>query len=197
MTSSAQVLDLVSQTAAGSRTAADALARWCLPRVRRTVLASVGAGPEGDDLVQNVMAQVLTKLHTFRGDASFYVWVDRITVNEVRGHYRRRRFRMTRLSDYSKEAGFRTNAAAPMPSEEVDRSRLMARLSNHIQRLKPAQRLPVVLSLVHGYTAPEIAAMLDLSFEATKKQIQRGKQDLQERVRRDPACRSLLPEGAR
>ncbi len=195
MPSPAQVEDLVSQTTAGNRSAAEALARWTLPRVRRTVLASVGSGPEGDDLVQNVMAQVLTKLHTFRGDASFYVWVDRITVNEVRGHYRRQRFRLVRMADYGEEAEYR-RAATAMPSDEVDRARLMARLAKHIGRLKAAYRLPVVLSLVHGYTAPEIAAMLDLSFEATKKQMQRGKLDLQERVRRDPTCASLMPGGA-
>ncbi len=189
-----QVADLITESTAGDRGAREALARWCLPRIQRTVLFACGPRPENDDLVQNVMAIVLTKLHTFRGEASFFVWVDRITINEVRRHYRRRRFSLARLREYAAEATD-PGSHSPLPEEKVQQAQLGDRLAFHIGKLSPNQRLPVVLSLLHGYTIPEISAMLEVGYDATGKRLQRGKQALKERLRRDPACRSFFKGG--
>ena len=67
----------------------------------------------------------------------------------------------------------------------------------HIQRLKPGHRLPVTLSLLHGYTTPEIAALMEIQLEAAKKRLQRGRKELEERLRRDPACRDYFEGGTR
>ncbi len=190
---SSDLRELVADSASGDRRATETLARWCLPRVRRTVLVACGGGPEADDVVQNVMAIVITKLHTFRGDASFFVWVDRITINEVRGQYRRERFKLVRLGELAKDPS-QARPGSSLPSDEVARREVLERLSHHIRRLKPAWRLPIVLTLVHGYSVPEVAAMLEQGFEAVKKQVQRGKSELRDRLRRDPACVALLRE---
>lgn len=183
---------LVAASTSGNRDAQEALARWCLPRVRRIVMLSCANPADADDLIQNVMALVLTKLDSFRGDASFFVWVDRITVNELRGHYRKQRFTLQRLRDYGAE---RATDAAPMrvsPDRQVQYRELIKRLAHHIGKLRPNQRLPVVLNVLHGYTVPEISALTDVDFEATKKRLQRGRSNLQRRLRRDPACRAVF-----
>lgn len=51
-----------------------------------------------------------------------------------------------------------------------------------------------MLSLLHGYSIPEIAALLDLRYEATKKRLYRGRDELHERLRGDPRCRELFEE---
>jgi len=187
--------DLIDKSRSGDRAAADQLARWCLPRVRRTVLLSCGGGPDVDDLVQTVMAKVLTRLDTFRGEAGFFMWVDRITINAVRDHYRRQSRGVFML--YNDEWEEHQVQPTPRPDRDVDRQRLMERLSYHLDKLKPAQRLPLVLHLLHGYTVPEVAAMLELSFEATKKRLLRGRRMLMDRLTKDPQCREILGEMGR
>jgi len=189
-----RVREFVDGALAGDREASESLARWCLPRVRRTVLLSCGSGPDVDDLVQTAMAIVLTKLDSYRGEASFMAWVDRITVNVVRGHYRKQRWRLTRTHDYRMELETRPSGGAARPDRSLDGRQLFDRLSYHLLALKPNQRLPLILSLVQGYSVPEVAAILELSFEATKKRILRGRRALEKRLRRDPRCRELLGE---
>lgn len=187
-----RVREFVDGALTGDREASESLARWCLPRVRRTVLLSCGAGPDVDDLVQSTMAIVLTKLDTYRGEASFMAWVDRITVNVVRGHYRRQRWTLTRTHDYRMELQTRSSGDPGRPDRAMDGRQLFDRLSYHLLALKPSQRLPLILSLVQGYSVPEVAAILELSFEATKKRLLRGRRALEKRLRHDPRCQDLM-----
>ena len=192
---SSDVKALLHQSQGGDRAARATLARWCLPRVRRTVAVTCGGGPEGDDVVQNVMATVLTKLHTYRGDADFFVWVDRITVNEIRGMWRRQGLIKRKLRLYAADPTLGQRGPATAPDDDLLQQRLLQATAEHIRRLKEGHRVPVVLNLLHGYTTPEIAALLGLSLEAAKKRLQRGKKELEARLRRDPACRGYFEGG--
>ncbi len=184
---------LVGASLAGDAGAREQLARWCLPRVRRTVLLTCGSGPDVEDLVQISMARIIAKLHSFRGEASFFVWADRITVNVVRGHFRRQSWLKQRIFEYWTTQQL-LEEAPERPDRSCARSRLFDLLALELGKLKPDQRLPVVLHMLHGYTVPEIAAMLEISFEAAKKRLQRGRRALIARLQRHPACRELLQE---
>lgn len=154
-------------------------------------MLAVGADSEGDDLVQTTMARVFSRMDSYRGEASFWVWVDRIAINAVRDHFRKRRWTWLPLLE---EAPPPQARPVTRPDTEVERYRLMRRLSDHMSGLKPAQRMPLILTLVHGYTVPETAALLELSFEATKKRLLRGRKELLRRVSRDPYCQAMLLE---
>jgi RNA polymerase sigma-70 factor (ECF subfamily) len=187
---------LVPACVAGDREARERLARFCLPRVRRTVMLSYGHGADTDDLVQIAIARVFAKLDTFRGSASFYVWVDRITINIVRDHFRRRRF----VFSYDEESDVTAERAGSHddePDREFERYRLMEKLAAHFAAIKPKRRMPLVLAVAHSYTVPEIAAMLDISCDAAKKRLQRGRKELIGRLKRDPYCREVLSEMGR
>ena len=157
-----------------------------------------GGGADADDLAQIAVARVLDRLESFRGDAGFYTWVDRVTVNCVRDHQRRRK--LVLLGDVETSGAGDAEAlgrhaarpAAERPDERWERAELMERLAAHFAGIKPRLRMPLVLALVHGYTVPEIAAMLEISFAAAKKRLQRGRRELLARVKRDPALREIL-----
>ncbi len=183
---------LVPRCLAGDYNARETLARWCLPKVRRTVLLTYGNGPDGDDLAQTAIARVFSRMDTYRGDSSFYTWVDRITVNAVRDHFRSRRTRfpweagaLTDIDHESPDVG---------PAGRFEGDRLMERLSMHFTSIKMDQRLPLALSLAHGYTAPEIAAILEVNLETVKKRLQRGRRALIVRIKKDPYCNEILGE---
>jgi RNA polymerase sigma-70 factor (ECF subfamily) len=186
---------LVPRCVAGDRAARERLARWCLPRVRRTVMLSYGYGADTDDLTQIAVARIFSKLGTFRGEASFYAWVDRVTINTVRDHFRRRRYVLP-WTDGVDRADERAATAAE-PDQELERYRLMERLSEHFAAIGAKRRIPLMLAVAHGYTVPEIAAMLDITRDAAKKRVQRGRRELIARLKKDPFCREALSEMGR
>lgn len=183
---------LLPAATSGDRRALDTLARWCLPRVRRTVVLSYGNGPERDDLVQTAMAKVFSRLGSFRGEASFYVWVDRLTINVVRDHFRRRSFPLAWFGE--EDAARRGHHSADNPAELAEQHRVLRRLAEHFGAIKPSRRLPLVLKLAHGYSVPEVAAILGISFEAAKKRLARGRRELLALIKQDPYCREVLGE---
>ena len=184
---------LVTDAAAGGREALDALARQCLTRVRRTVAFSHGWSADSEDLVQTAMARILAGLSSYRGEASFRLWIDRVTINVIRDSYRRRRWIVLQMFDESSID--HQVERPPSPPEEVHRSMLMDRVSAHLAGLKPEHRLPLVLHLLHGYSVAEVAALLDLKFETAKKRLLRGRRTLMKRMKRDPVCREALEMG--
>ena len=83
------------------------------------------------------------------------------------------------------------------PDAGADRWMVLERLAGHMAALKPDWRVPLVLSVVHGYSIPEIAAMLDLNYEAAKKRLYRGRDEFHRRLRRDPRCSEFFGEEPR
>lgn len=186
---------LVRACTSGDRSARERLARWCLPRVRRTIALSWGHGPDTEDLVQLVMSRIFAKLDTFRGEARFFTWVDQVAINAVRNHATKKR--RVFLVSGDREPSAPEPVDWDTPERALEQRQLMRRLAVHFAAIKPKRRLPLVLSVLHGYTVPEIAAILGISFDAAKKRLQRGRQDLTRRLKRDPHCRDAIRELAR
>ena len=186
----ARLEELLEACRGDDQTALDTLARWCLPRVRRTVFLARG-GDEAEDIVQIAMSRVFSELATFRGEASFFVWVDRIAVNAARDNYKRRRLVLLGDPDSTPDEA---DHGASRPDVALERNRLFDRLSEHFHAIKPERRLPLVLSLLQGYSVPEIAAILDLSLDTAKMRLRRGRRDLLARLKRDPQCAEALRE---
>jgi RNA polymerase sigma-70 factor (ECF subfamily) len=186
---------LLRACSSGDRTAREQLARWCLPRVRRTVILSWGARPDTDDLVQLIMTRIFAKLDSFRGEARFFTWVDQVSINAVRNHAKRKRLVLLNANDA--ETAAREPVDRHDPEQALERRQLLARLASHFAAIRPKRRLPLVLAVLHGYSVPEIAAMLSISFDAAKKRLQRGRSDLTGRLKRDPRLRDAIQEFVR
>ncbi len=187
-----QVNLLISAAVSKDRSAMEKLARICLPRVRRTVIFSYGSGPNCEDLVQTAMTRIFTRLESFRFEASFFIWVDRITINIVRDSFKKQKF-LFFFEDVTQLETDREFTPA-RPDEEVEKHRLLKRLSRHFASISPKRRLPLVLSLYQGYTVPEIAALLDVSFDTAKMRLRRGRSDLLKRIKHDAYCAEAIRE---
>ena len=64
-----------------------------LPLIRRWTARVPGLGDEADDLAQDVFLVVVRELPRFerRREGSFRAWLRKVTVNQTRSHWRRRR----------------------------------------------------------------------------------------------------------
>src|SRR5712672_2784620 len=60
------------------------------PRIYTLALRMLGNEADAEDVTQDVLLQVVRKLHTFRGEAAFPTWLHRVTVNAALAHRRKR-----------------------------------------------------------------------------------------------------------
>jgi RNA polymerase sigma-70 factor (ECF subfamily) len=134
---------------------------------------------DAEDVTQEVLLQVVRKLHTFRGDAELTTWLHRVTVNAVLVHRRKRAYRPEFQSSAPLE-GFVTNGKAgtsrqPDPHREMEGREEQALIEQAIAALPPLYRDVFVLSDVEQLTNPEIAALLGLSLAAVKSRLHRAR----------------------
>jgi RNA polymerase sigma-70 factor (ECF subfamily) len=183
---------LIAKSAAGDRQAREQLASACLPRVWRTVYLSCKNKSDVEDLVQNAMAQAFSDLSGFGQKGNFDTWLSRVTVNVIRKYYRRKAY--TALLPFSHEMDTVLPPDTTTPERRAEARRLLESLSSHLERLKPKNRIALVLSLVEGYSLPEIALVLSCSVEAARKRLFRGRQALVIMIQKDPYCRQILKE---
>ncbi len=175
--------------------AREALARWCLPRVRRTVLLSYGPGPDAEDLAQTAMVKAFSRIESFRNESNFFVWVDKVTINVVRDHFRKKKLL---VFGHDETIAFSPQLVdTKTPDSHIEGGRILENLAKHFAAMRPKRRLPLILSLLHGYTVSEIAAILDVSFDTAKKRLWHGRKEILRRVSKDPYCVQVLREMGR
>lgn len=184
--------ELIRLSVEGDRSARERLARACLPRVRRTVFMVAGKTQDADDMAQVAMARVFGGLSGFRMESKLTTWIDRITVNTVREHYRRRP-----IVSLFPGADWSDNRPSPRnlsPEKKIEGQRMVDALSSHLAHIRPRKRMALVLSVAYGYSVSEIAELVDCSTETAKKRLQHGRRELLARLRKDPYLCAVLQE---
>jgi RNA polymerase sigma-70 factor (ECF subfamily) len=158
----------------GDRTAAEALLRALLPRIRNLSRALLGADRDVDDVSQQVLMQVIKGLGSFRGDGTLSAWCDRITVRTAIAHARRSRAEaLESLSDEGKDAG----------SESGSDDYVAKRDAVKVLDLLPVeQRSAMVLHHLLGYSVPEIAEHEGISADTVKSRLRLAMARLRARV---------------
>jgi RNA polymerase sigma-70 factor, ECF subfamily len=184
--------ELLARSLAGDDRCREELARACLSRVRRTVFLALGRFADADDVVQTALTRVFYALPTFRNEAKLTTWVDRIAVNAIRDHLRRKPL-LSRL--FSSAPAAETEAPrASAPDVDFEGRKLSGALRLHLERIKPDKRIALMLSAAYGYSVNEIAALTDCSVETAKKRLQHGRRELLSRIRKDPYLTRVLEE---
>ena len=184
--------ELISRSIAGDKDALEELASSCLSHIWQAVYLTSGGSPDADDIAQNAVIDAFTGLPTFRGTGSFSAWLNRISMRAVYRHMRRRAF--WALIPFSDRLDVFPDAPSRAPDRKAEERRLLDQVARHMRTVRIKNRLPVVLSLVHGYSVVEIADILGCSVEAAKKRLQRGRMELGARLQKDPYCRKIAEE---
>jgi RNA polymerase sigma-70 factor (ECF subfamily) len=117
----------------------------------------LGGREDAEDLVQDAFMTALTHIDDFQLGRPFAPWLLRIVANRALNARRSLALRRTEAIPTDVASAF------PAPDVELERAERRERLRLALEALPERQRLIVQLFEVDGYTAPEIAAMLDLS----------------------------------
>lgn len=152
---------VVGWAALGDDGAFEELVRRRQSPVRSLLRRLCGEAALADDLAQQTFMAAWSQLGRLRQHAAFGGWLRQIAVNTWLGHLRRRGETWISLPEELEAT------ATVDPSLALDMERLLA-------RLKPAERVCVVLAHVEGLSHAEIAAATGWPLGTVKSHVLRG-----------------------
>ncbi|HKA88186.1 MAG TPA: sigma-70 family RNA polymerase sigma factor [Haliangiales bacterium] len=144
------------------------------PRVRAQLTRLVGAGPERDDLAQQIFLDVHRAIPSFRGDAAFATFLHRIVANVARDHLRRRR------EPPASSAAYDVVDPNPSPERRARDRQELARLFALVGRLSPRKRVAFLLVTVEGLSYRDVAARVGAHAPAVKQRVLAARRELGE-----------------
>jgi RNA polymerase sigma factor (sigma-70 family) len=133
---------------------------------------------DAQDAVQIAYSLALRGLETFRGEASFKTWINRVVVNccLVQLREARRRARWVWLDDSHGSQGPGILASlAPTPEKAAWSREISSAISAAVARLPERLREPYTLFEISGLSLAEAASALGLTVSATKTRVFRAR----------------------
>ncbi len=161
------------------------------PRIYNIARRLLGNDADAEDVTQDVLLQVVRKLHTFRGEAQLPTWLHRVTVNAALAHREKRANRQRReaatgdgealeamgAEDHVTAGGVKLpRPGLELPPDEIALAEEQRRIIERaIARLPEVFRDVYVLADVEGLPNAEIADILGLSVAAVKSRLHRAR----------------------
>lgn len=173
--------DLICRAQDGDQGSLEELARMIRPHVERQLARYPVSDEDRRDLLQSTLMQVVRKISSFRGDASFSTWLFRVTANEalmmMRSH-RRHRARLVAGMDMEElgaiaDAGASNDGAVSAVTNERD-----ARVREALEDLPESYKSVVIAHYHHDLGLQEIADRLKITESAVRSRLHRARSRL-------------------
>jgi len=149
-----------------------ALAGELRPELHRYSARLMGSVIDGEDVVQDTLARALVALEEMEEMPSLRPWLFRIAHNRALDLLRGRAVRRTEPIDAAADVA---DEASPDPVEMLMRQEAVKTAVSRFAELPTTQRSVVILKDVLDEQLSEIAALLDLTVDAVKAHLARGR----------------------
>jgi RNA polymerase sigma factor (sigma-70 family) len=172
---------LVTAAGAGDGFALEALVRKHQTWIYNLAMRMVGRPEDAEDVTQEVLVKVVTKLSTFSGRSSFRTWLYRIVANHVLNMKRRV---WERLHDtFDRHAALIDDLASPLGGDSVEEPILVecvktACMSGMLLCLDRRQRLVMILGGIFGVDSRLGAQILEISPASFRQTLARARKQL-------------------
>jgi RNA polymerase sigma-70 factor (ECF subfamily) len=154
-----------------------ALADELRPELHRYCARLMGSVIDGEDVVQDTFTRAVAALAELEEDAPMRAWLFRIAHNRALDLLRGRAARTTEPIEAASEVA---DPASPDPVEMLMRQEAVKTAVSRFAELPTLQRSVVILKDVLDEQLSEIAALLDLTVDAVKGHLARGRARLRE-----------------
>lgn len=154
--------------------------------VYSTAVRLLGNAAEAEDVAQDVFLKAYERFDELSGSPTVGGWLKTVTRNLCLNHLSRYRSRWRFFSDMFVSQGDEAiEIDFPAPdtlNPELDRADQRELLEQALQKLPPAQRVPLVLYHFDNLSYEQIAATLSISLSKVKTDIFRGREALRKRL---------------
>jgi RNA polymerase sigma-70 factor (ECF subfamily) len=182
--------DLMRAVAAGEPRAKRSLVTQLYRRVTSRARYLCRNDSEAEDVTQEVILEILESAGSFRADGCLEAWADVITARTVaRKMGRVRHLRWLLGGEWQEPA-----SPAPGPEHALRNEAGRDRVARLLDRLPPERRMVVVLKLMYGHSAAEVAEMTGLTVDKVRYHLKHGRAEIRYLAVRDPRIRELFPE---
>jgi RNA polymerase sigma factor (sigma-70 family) len=149
-----------------------ALAGELRPELHRYCARLMGSVIEGEDVVQDTFARAFVALDELQETPPLHAWLFRIAHNRAMDLLRSRAIRAAEPIEAAYEVA---DAESPDPVEVLMRREAVDTAVSRFAELPTVQRSVVILKDVLDQSLEEIAALLDLTVNAVKAHLARGR----------------------
>jgi RNA polymerase sigma-70 factor (ECF subfamily) len=146
------------------------------PRLHRFCSRMCGSVLDGEDLVQETLAQAFYYLPSLKDESRLEPWLFRIAHNKCVDFLRRERKQREDTVPYDEERGPESGSDGAEPADEPVDDALAALVAS----LPPKERACVLLKDVLDYPLAEIAGIVDSTLGGVKAALHRGRAKLRE-----------------
>lgn len=158
-----------------------------MPKLREALRAFIGSKVRdaalADDLAQETLLRVETRLGTLRSRDRLQSWVFQIARNAIADHFRKAR--ETEAFDEAAHGRFLAEQdPTPGPEEERLSRELRTYVRSVVERLPPLYREALRMIEMEGVSQAALARRLGLSVSAAKSRVQRGRAMLRKEMER-------------
>jgi RNA polymerase sigma factor (sigma-70 family) len=160
------------------------------PELHRYCARLMGSVIDGEDVVQDTLARALVALEELDEMPPLRPWLFRIAHNRALDLLRGRAVRAAEPIEAAHEVA---DPESPDPVEILMRREAVETAVSRFAELPTAQRSVVILKDVLDQSLEEIAAMLDLTVNAVKAHLARGRARLKATNAQAPAQRAPRP----
>jgi RNA polymerase sigma-70 factor, ECF subfamily len=190
---------MLHRARAGDRSAYGQIVLLYQDRLFNAVLRLVGNRDEALEVTQEAFTRGLSKIETFRGDASPYTWLFRIAMNlaisQLRKVQRTRTFSLDQPSggkggqsgryegDQATSLIDRVAQQAEAPSEEAERRERDQQVLSALGRLDADYRAVLVLRDIEGFDYQQMADILSLPLGTLKSRLFRARLALRDELK--------------
>lgn len=173
--------ELVAQSLAGNREAFGQIVARYQALVCSLAYSATGSLTQSEDLAQETFVSAWKDLRSLREPLKLRSWLCRIARNRIVDSLRREGRQPVTLSEPIESAD-EVPGPGPLPSEQAISQEEEAILWRVLERLPELYREPLVLFYREHKSIRRVAADLELSEDAVKQRLMRGRMLLQEQV---------------
>ncbi|GIW71694.1 MAG: hypothetical protein KatS3mg102_1236 [Planctomycetota bacterium] len=163
--------ELIAQAKRGNEAAFRALVERYRKRVYWVAYHMVGDEQDAVDIAQEAFVRVYRSLKRFDPRYRFYTWLYRIVSNLAVDYLRKRGARRNVSFD---ELGEMDGGSLPVHAR-LEQRELAERVRRVLDRLPPAYRQVMVLRELEGFTAKEVADMVDSTHATVRWRLHRAR----------------------
>lgn len=167
-------LDLIRSARSGDREAMIMLLKEIESPLYRTAYYLLNHEQDALDITQEALIRIYTSIQSYKEQAQFLTWAQRIVTNLCIDHFRKQK-EMTNIDDVE-----RILSSAENVEERVIRRNTADEIEKAIEKLPAHFRTVVVLRYLQDFSYNEIANIMELPLNTVKSHLFRARKILQQ-----------------